>query len=223
MHQSLEYEQGQHKARWNPAHADGVCLALAAYWIIENAAGRDFRAWLDSAGAVGDAKDIYQIESSVKSTQFELDALDAVFEQRRAAGRRLPFMGTHRVTRRPAYLDRLLTLLADRIARKSGRLRSGARVTVKSQTPTNLAGLLLLADGYKLVNWRVASLSAAGHADAAHAIGVHVSPNGVRFFEPNSGEWETTRGRDEFVPFFGHLCTAYGIDQIDLVSIIEFI
>lgn len=223
MNHVLAYDQGEHKARWDPAHQDGVCLALAAYWIIKNASGRDFGQWLFSAGAVADAKSIYDIEAGVKEGSFEAEILAAVYDQRKAEGKRIPLVGTHRATGHPGYLPKLLSSLADRIAREGQTIRPGARVTLKSQSPANLAGLLLLGEGFKLVNWRVASLAAAGHGDAAHAIALNVEPGRVRFFEPNSGEWVTTRGRDEFVPFFQAVCAHYGAPRLDLVSIIEFI
>jgi hypothetical protein len=223
MEQLLEYDQGQHRERWNPAHQDGVCLALSAYWIIANAAGRDFREWLGSAGAVGEAKSIYDLEAGVKRDTSEAEVLAEVWNARQARREAVPMIGKHRATGRPGHLSILLSSLGDRIARESRTLRAGARATLRSQSPRNLAGLLLLGEGYKLVNWRAASLAAAGNADAAHAVALHVTSSRVRFFEPNSGEWATTRGRDEFVPFFERTCACYGLAQLDLVSLIEFI
>lgn len=68
----------------------------------------------------------------------------------------------------------------------------------------------------------MASVAAAGGDHGAHALAARVQPDNGLFFEPSSGEWQTTRGAQEFVAFFQTVCGAYGFNAIDIVSLIEF-
>lgn len=146
MKQNWHYDQGDHKHKWDGAHKNGVCLALAAHWIIETASGRDFRAWAQSGQALQDSRSLYDQDRTLRREDEQREVAANVFDRRRRAGQFVPFMGTHRATAHPGYLPRGLELIKQRVTGPSP-LRGGSQVTLKNQSPTNVASLVLLSEG----------------------------------------------------------------------------